>query len=258
MKIKLLWQKIFVFLFIVCVPAVLCAQKDKEVILGADKLEYNQKDNLIRLIGNVSIKFKDITIKGKKADFDTVTQKGKITGNVIIEQPGSKLTAEKSEIFYTEERAVLSGGVRLVTERSVIKEQASNAISTLSAEKIEYFWNASKGKAEGSVLVISGGRKIRGDKAYFDGAKGMIQITGNVKVEQENGDWIEADRALVNLKKKDVLAEGKVRGTFIFTESKGSVSPAGTRSDYVSPADFPPMEFTDFSEGSIPPAPGSK
>jgi len=231
------------------------AGKGQEVLMNADRLEYSHESNLLQLFGNVSIEFKGITVRGENASFDTATQIGTMTGGIIIEQPGSNLTAKEAKVFYKEEKAVLIGNVHLKTKRNLTgRKSPTPTISTLKAGMVEYYWKLNRGKAEGKVEVMTGGRRIRGDRAFFDGKKNTIQIMGNVRVEQDMGDWLECDRALIDIEKQDVLAEGKVRGTFKFTEKEGVISGIDSGVEMPSP-EFPPMEFSDFPEGSIPPPP---
>ncbi|MEW6279279.1 MAG: LptA/OstA family protein [Candidatus Eremiobacterota bacterium] len=135
-------------------------------------------------------------------------------------------------IYYAERRGVLAGGVRLVTESP--DPRVSTPV-TLTAEKLEYQWEAGLGVASGGIAVRQGERRAYADRAHYKRDQAVIDMEGNVRFERGKEDWLTADRARMDLDAETITASGGVLARMLVEESKASRPP-------VTPPEAPVLE----------------
>lgn len=181
---------------------------DRELTFSADKLDYDEASKTVRLIGNVKITSEDIVMTSPYAEYNTEKQVGDFQGGVKIVGPGSTAVGNRMKAFYGERRAVLTGNVRLVSERAPGSESTTPTV--MLSDELEYFMNSGEGIAKGRVKVRQGNRRAFSDQAHYYKDKQIVIMEGNVRFEQGNEDWLTASHATMNLATETITAEGQV------------------------------------------------
>jgi lipopolysaccharide transport protein LptA len=176
------------------------ALKKVRTVITADQMEYFTKTENANLVGNVVVLQKEKKLTGKKAfirgeaDGDTITleenaQVTQLNGNWLVE---NKIIRPDSK---DEEQQ------RLLREKLVI-----------DADKIVLFRATDDLEATGKVKIVqkvgSKERVATGDKATFSDKKQMAVLTGNVRIQRENGDWLTAQEAIFYTDKENFEAIG--------------------------------------------------
>lgn len=217
----------------------LAAGAPRAVQMYSQKLDYDEKRKKVRLIGNVKITSEQYTMTSPYAEFYTDKKIGEFQGGVKISGDGSTATGKRMKVFYPDQRAILTGDVRLVSEKGPASQPGSPTIMT--GQELEYHWVKGYGVARGSVHVHQGNRQAFCDRATYYRDQRMVYMEGNVRVERGDGDWLTSERARMNLETQVVEADGGVTARTIL-ESKGTSPANSTAAPAPSVAPAAPME----------------
>ncbi|MBI3929245.1 MAG: LPS export ABC transporter periplasmic protein LptC [Armatimonadetes bacterium] len=211
-----------VWLLALCVAAG--AAPERELRFKADRMDYDEESHRVRLIGNVKIWTDQVTMTSPYAEYHTDKQEATFDGGVKIVGEGSTAVGNKMRVFYAEQKAVLKGNVRLVTERAPGgKEPATPTV--LLANELDYLWEKGLGHARGDVKVRQGDRRAFSDTATYQRNDQVIVMEGNVRFERGADDWLSAERARMNLVTETITAEGGVVARTVVTEQQKEDAP---------------------------------
>jgi lipopolysaccharide assembly outer membrane protein LptD (OstA) len=198
-----------------------------EVKVWADRMIYDDKKKLLRLIGNVRVREKDTTLYAPYVEFNTETEIGDITGGVRVEQPDTVLTSDRMKVFYKEKRAQFAGNVKASTTRQPskikserAKEEMTGARTTLTCREMEFWWEKKEGIAKGNVKVEQRDKRAFADEGLYSEQTDLITLRGNVRLERGRNDWMNCHEAQVDMKEETFTAIGNVEGAFIVREGK--------------------------------------
>lgn len=148
---------------------------------------------------------------------------------VRLEQVDKSASADRIRYSESEDRVELVGSVRLdqrsgqwlVREKLVRPprdEEERRALETpavLEADRVVILLSTRDSVATGNVRVTQQGRSATGDRAEYDDREGRIVLSGRrVRLEREDGSWLEAERVVVSLREDTFEAHGAVDTTF--------------------------------------------
>lgn|GEM_PF-6315377 len=197
----------------------------QEVEMNADRVVYDEKKNLMKLIGNVRFSGKEIVVKAPYAEYDYKTRLATLRGGVTFTQPDTVLSAKQIQVYYPERRAVLLGEVHAVTSRSLaafkdkkLNEEVSGSKTSFSCDRLDFDWAKKEGNASGNVLLEQKKVRIFADQARYSDTEGVAVLTGHVRIERGTNDWLVCASAVVNLDKETYEAQGAVHGKYLFEE----------------------------------------
>ncbi|MDR7530093.1 MAG: LptA/OstA family protein [Armatimonadota bacterium] len=157
------------------------------------------------------------------------TEEATAQESVRLEQVDKDARAERITYSESEDRIELAGSVRLhqrsgqwlVRERLVRPprdEEERKALETpavLEADRVVIVLSTRNSTATGNVRVTQEGRRATGDRAEYDDQEGRIVLSGpRVRLEREDGSWLEAERVVVSLREDTFEAHGAVDTTF--------------------------------------------
>ena len=150
------------------------------------------------------------------------------TGNVVLLQKDKKTTGDKAQILDGPKLIILEGNAKmtqingdwLVTEKimepekdnkeheRIIKEKMN-----ITADKIVIDQKTSDFTATGNVVItqrVAGNkdRMSKSDQCVFKDAEGTLTLTGNVRIEKENKDWMTATKAILYTDSQNFKAFG--------------------------------------------------
>lgn len=208
--------------------------KYKNVGLKADHMRFNNKTKNLLAEDNVVLTTEDMKIVCEKLLYNTEAETAKITGNPVFTQPGTQITGDVLSANFKEKKLHIEGNVQVVQEKKAIKKETSFKEKlkdkiTMTCDRIDYNYGDKTGTAEGSVKVVQEeatpeGYKVHstayGDKADYNGKDEILVVTGRVKIEQKDGEWLNAQKATISLKEDWVEIEGNIEGNFKIEEEK--------------------------------------
>lgn len=198
-------------------------ESTRELKIHADRMDYDETRKQVRLVGHVGIESGDTVMTAPYAQYHTEQLVAEFQGGVRVSQPGSTLVGNRMKVWYGEERALLSGNVRMLTERSPGGDRRTPAVMT--CKELEYAWVQGIGEARGQVKVRQGNRRAFSDQARYDRTAQTIDLTGNVRFEQGQDDWLTSQSARIHLETETIVASGQVVGRFLIEQSAGTPAP---------------------------------
>jgi lipopolysaccharide assembly outer membrane protein LptD (OstA) len=179
-------------------------------IITADEMEYWTRLKDASFVGNVHV-----TQPEKKASADRAT---------MLEGPGTitlegKAHLEQIKGDWIKATKVLDDGKK--PDPELQKALANKAV--IDADIIVMDQRRNDVNAQGNVTVTQKGRVVKADNAVFNDASGLITLAGNVRLQKENGDWLQADKAIVDTNRDRMEAIGlnrQVETQFTVDEDK--------------------------------------
>ena len=210
------------------------------VTLNSDRGDYNEKEKLVRLIGNVKFTCQDAVMTSSFAKYHTDTQIADFQGNIKLTQPGTSVTGRSLRVYYGNQRAIFKGGVKIVSTKFKLQDSKESAKSSaepayLEADEFEYNWSQGIGYAKGNIRFRQGERNVFSDKAKYDRVASNIEMSGNVRLENGDNDWLSSQRVSVDLATKKGQAVGQVMGRFLMEGSFKSEDSQQSKSEMPEP-----------------------
>lgn len=230
-------QKILALALMAPLLGLAAPSNPREIQMYSKKLDYDEKRKKVRLIGDVKITSQRYVMTAPYAEFFTDKKVGEFQGGVKITGEGSVATGKRMKVFYPDQRAVLSGDVRLVSEKG--PGAAAGSPTVMTGQELEYEWQKGYGVARGNVRVHQADRRAFADKATYYRDQQMVYLEGNVRVERGDGDWLTGERARMNLATRVIEADGGVTARTLLEENEKKDTPAPDSSSQARPV---PME----------------
>ncbi len=157
----------------------------REIKIHADRMDYDETRKQVRLIGHVRIESGDTVMTAPYAWYHTESLVAEFQGGVRIAQPGSTLVGNRMKVWYGEQRALLNGNVRMLTEKAPGGDRRTPAV--LTCAELEYSWVKGLGEARGQVRVRQGNRRAFSDQARYDRGAQTIDLAGGRFLIEESG-----------------------------------------------------------------------
>lgn len=193
--------------------------KDKRIIAeGAVKM-VRAKDPFAKPTGSaqkdkvaVAIKKQDTVITADKLEYWTQAKNAHFTGNVVIINDQKKSWGDKAFMDQAKNTVTLDGRVRVVqingnwlVKEKIVKadspdearDEALRERATLTCDNLVIDQRTNDAVATGQIVrVEQKGKVATGRKAVFSDKNSMITMTDNVRIQQTNGDWLTATKAV--------------------------------------------------------------
>lgn len=175
----------------------------KAVYISASRLEY--KKNKTILSGGIKIRKKDILIKALQGELFRDEQKMILENEIDVEYPDGRVNSKLLTAFLEKEEYIF--------EKDAILNYAltDDKKMILQSNYIKIFGENNSFAAKNNVVINYDNQKFKGDKADYNGENEMMELTGNVEIEEDDG-WVRSDRAIFNLQEGEegYTAEGNV------------------------------------------------
>ena len=176
---------------------------EEAVYINVARLEY-QEDKTI-LSGGVKVRKKETVINALQGELFRDEQKMILEEEIDVEYPDGKVKSKLLTAFLENEEYIFENKAVLNYTLSDGEEMI------LHSDYLKIFGADNSFTAEKNVEIDYENQKFKGDKADYDGESEKMELTGNVKIEEED-DWVRSDRATFNLQEGEegYTAEGNV------------------------------------------------
>lgn len=198
-----------------------------ESTVSAPRMSFDLAARQAMASGGVTATHQDITISAPAMMFDETSRELKAE-SVVVNQRGRTARANRLRYLQAAGRLELSGdvvieqtsGERLVQEGILSPPSDSEAKSMLASkvvvtcDKLVVLTKDDEMSADGSVTVTQTGRSASSDAARYQGRERLLTLTGKVRLQDEDGGRIQADRVVISLADETFEASGNVETEF--------------------------------------------
>lgn len=209
----------------VALPVISEEDKPRDIEFTADQVDYDENSQRIRLVGKVIITSEGSKLSAPYAVYYTEKQYAEFLGGVKMVGEQSTATGKEMRVWYGESKGRLEGAVRLISQNG--SDGESKEPTVILAETLDYNWEKEEGAADGGVKMRQGQKRAYADRAEIYQKRNEVLLIGNVRVEQGDGDWLTAQRAIYDTEKQSVRAEGRVVAKTRLQQKKEETSAEG-------------------------------
>jgi len=176
------------------------AIKKARSVITSDEMEYFTRSENANLDGNVVLLQKDKKITGDKARI-----RGEADGDFMIVEGNAEVT--QIDGTWLLENKIMQPDPQDEEQARFVREKL-----LIQADKITFFRATDDLKAEGNVKItqkVGGKERVAvGQEATYSELKQLATLTGDVKLQRENGDWLTSDKAFFYTEKEEFEATG--------------------------------------------------
>lgn len=200
------------------------------VELVADTIDYDSKQGVINATGTVRITQGQAIITGAKAEYNTNSQEGRITGGVKAVNQDATLTAAEVQTYKNNTYLVAIGDAVLTkgenrltgprveytadTQYALVPQNGKIEMpdGTMIADKIEAFLPENSATGTGSVHIVSPVRNLdatANTATYYGDPKGQSKVilNGNARAIQD-GNVLTGETLTLRLDEKAMDSQG--------------------------------------------------
>jgi lipopolysaccharide assembly outer membrane protein LptD (OstA) len=185
-------------------------KKPRDIQFEADQVDYDEASKRVRMVGKVKFISEGSVLTAPVAEYQTDKQIAEFTGGVKMVGKQSTATGKEMKVWYGESRGLLKGDVRIISQNTGKTPGKSDQPTVVLCQTLDYNWKSQEGVARGEVKMRQGNKRAFADRAEMYQQRNEILLIGNVRVEQGDGDWLTAQRAIYDTKDQTVRAEGRV------------------------------------------------
>lgn len=184
-----------------------------DLIIESKTQTYSEKDNLIKFLGDVKVRYEDITIVGDKADV-SVTKDNKLDTATFHDQPyayqiqNNKKREVKANIL---KFSLLNKIIRAEGNTQTIVTEGKTPVAIINADAQEYDTNANIMTAIGTVSIKYRDMTAFSNKAVVktnkNGDVQRLDLIGNAKINQVK-NHATADHFIYTASNDEMVAMG--------------------------------------------------
>ena len=205
-------------------------QAKTPVELVADTIDYDSKQGVINATGTVRITQGQAVITGAKAEYNTNSQEGRITGGVKAVNQDATLTAAEVQTYKNNNYLIAIGDAVLTkgenrltgprveytvdTQYALVPQNGKIEMpdGTMTADKIEAFLPENSATGTGSVHIVSPVRNLdatANTATYYGDPKGQSKVilNGNARAIQD-GNVLTGETLNLRLDEKAMDSQG--------------------------------------------------
>ncbi len=176
-------------------------------VITANQMEYFTRTEDANLEGKVVILQKDKQVTGDKAFV-----RGERTGDQIVVEGNAEVTQINGNWLVVNK--IIKPDPEDIEQQRFLREKL-----VIKADKITIFRATDDLKAEGNVKVtqkVGGKERVAvGKEATFSDRQQLATLTGDVKIQRENADWLTSDKALFHTDNDTFEAIGTPNTQFV-------------------------------------------
>lgn len=192
------------------------ALKKVRTVITADQMEYFTQSENANLIGNVVVLQKEKKLTGHKAFI-----KGEAEGDTITLEDNAQVIQLNGHWLI--ENKIIRPDPQDEEQQRLLQEKL-----TIQADKIIFHRASDDLEAIGQVKIVqkvgSKERIATGDHAKYSEAQQTAILTGHVRIQRENGDWLTADQVIFYTDKEnfEAISNGQQQVLSEFTLEEGA------------------------------------
>jgi len=176
-------------------------ESSEKILIKAGKLHY--LDDRYEGTGGVTFIKGDTEVTGEQGVLYEAENRADLTGGVFLEHDKGEIKAARLSAWLKEDRYLFKEEVSLL-------QKLEDGDFSLEAPELEVMLDTDSFKATQGAIVRYNNRTLKGDTVIYNDQEQTLELTDNVLIEEEDGDWIKCARALFYLETEEFIAEGSI------------------------------------------------
>lgn len=168
------------------------AFKKEMTKVAGKRLYYNEKTDVLKADGAAKLLFKDVALNGDHIIVNYAGKKAHGKGSVVIRDRYTIITGDWVDANWASHTFTVGGAlvsVSYIGRAATAKKEKTDPFD-LACTRLDYNSETRQGVANGAPVLISKGRKASADSIEFNLKTERYHFIGNVRMRQENGDWL--------------------------------------------------------------------
>ncbi|AZO93168.1 hypothetical protein [Halocella sp. SP3-1] len=162
-----------------------------------------QKRVLFLKLSNSIIIRNDIVSKAEEGEYFKNENKIVLRNEVRVEYDKGNIAAEKMSALLETEEYTFNDNV-------ILRCRLEDKDFKLKAPYLLMYFTDNSFAARKGVIIEYNRRTIKGDNVKYNSKKKLLNFSGNVCIEEDNGDWVKGDKAVFYLEKAEFIVGGEV------------------------------------------------
>lgn len=197
---------VFILMISVSVPAVEAEQDGGDVteetlIIRTGHLK--QSGDKIEGTGGITMIKGDVNITGNRGIFFEEEEKAEISGDVLLEHDKGRIESQEMMGWIQQDRYIFEKNVSLI-------QQLDDGSFDLEAPYLELLTVDNSFQAREGVVIEYNERTLKGNEVDYNDNEQTLSLSGNVYIEEEDGDWVRSETAIFYLDTEEFNADGSV------------------------------------------------
>ncbi len=193
---------------------------DDQVTVASDSAKVYQQSEKAEFYGNVQAESDTLSAEGRFLSYSRLTGVMVLSGNAVLTDGNSILTADQVDWFRFRDKATAKGSVVLqgdwlgnvageyalydrergslfVTVDPVLTRVEENDTTVITADRLEFFQDGERAEAQGNAVVSMSERDVTASSEYlrYYGEEERMELIGSPVINAEDGqlfgDWME-------------------------------------------------------------------
>ncbi len=181
------------------------ALTQQETRITAPLMVFRWDVNEAEAEGGVLMTQPDKVARARRVRYSEVAGRAELEGDVVVEQFSGAWLVKGGIIESPKDQETRSA----LVSKAILR--CARLVIVLAERDMD---------AQGKVMVTQNGRSISGDGAQYTNRDRRIVVTGNVRLRDEDGSQLRADRVVISLVDETLDATGNVETDFIMKRGK--------------------------------------
>ena len=172
-------------IFVLTISGVVVAENTVQLRAGY----LNYLDDKIELSEGLTMIRGEVTVSALRGDYFREEQEAELEDEIEMTFGQGKIISRRLTAFLETNRYVFREEVEFTREQGP-------RIIVLKAPYLEVDEEADTFTAREGVEIDYEGRILRSREAHYEGESDQLQLSGDVEIEEDDGDWIRGQRAV--------------------------------------------------------------
>lgn len=145
----------------------------------------------------------DVKINATRGIYFDEEEKAEVFGNVILDHDKGQIKSKEMIGWIKQDKYIFKKEVKLVQE-------LDDGQFILEAPYLELLSEDNSFQARQGVVIEYNDRTLKGDDVDYNDEEQTLGLSGNVYIEEKDGDWVKSNKAIFYLETEEFDAEGNV------------------------------------------------
>lgn len=175
--------------------------EEDAIIVKASQVHY--KEDSFKGEGGITLVKRDIIARAEEGEYFKNENRAVLVNEVEVEYDKGNVKADKMTALLKVEEYTFNNNV-------VLKHQLEDGEFDLKSPYLLMYFTDNSFEARKGVVIDYNGRTLKGDNVDYNDQEQLLELSGNVYIEEDNGDWVKGNQAVFYLETEEFTVDGGV------------------------------------------------